>query len=91
MNQNEQDDKEFFDYLKKETDVYNKKILFHQLFSIFYTILFFYFMGVDDYVIPKYITLPVLGLMVVLHLLLFRKYRWYYKVFGYKGDDEDYF
>jgi len=91
MNTNDEKDKDFLDYIKNETDIYNKKILFHQVLSIFYVVLFLYFLSVNDFIIPKFITLPVFSIMTVLHVLLFRKYQWYYKVFGYKGDEEDYF
>jgi hypothetical protein len=89
MNQNEQDDKEFLDYLRKRTEGYSKKILFHQIFFLFYVVLFFHFLNLEDFFIPKYITLPISGLMTILHILLFRKNLWFFNTFGYHGEEYD--
>jgi uncharacterized membrane protein HdeD (DUF308 family) len=85
----EDQDKKLIEYLKKKTDEYSKKILFHQILTIFYVILFFYFLNMDDFFIPRYITLPIFLLIGTFHFLLFRKYQWMYDTFGYTQSDEE--
>jgi hypothetical protein len=82
---------EFVNHLKKETEIYEKKIIFHKVFTVFYSVLFIYFLDNSGFFIPKYVTLPISTLMIVFHFLLFRKYEWMNQMFGYSPDKFDYF